>query len=646
MSAPARPPSGESPRPTAAPSFGAPTRGGGGESREQTRRTGALDAAADQVAGCGASQLPTAHGPVHRAVWERTPPVELFASRETAPTDAAARAMEASLAVVRRHRDGGSLHDADGRIAPAVLAELGAAGYWGLLVESAYGGTGSCFAAFAPWLSRMAAIDPTVAGLASVHGCIGAVHPLQAFGTPAQKERLLPDLASGARLGAFALTEPGAGTDLTALRTRARRDGDRFLVTGEKLFITNALPGRTIALVCLVDERPAALIVELPEQEDAHFQLRRYELWALKHTVNHGLVFRDFPVPVDNLLTPPAGDGLTIAYHGLNRGRVALCANAAGSLRIMLASLLPWAGYRVTYGQPLARRELVRRRLAELAGLIVGCDALAAWCSGLIDAGHRGEMECVVAKIFASEAQKHAAVELLLKTHGGRSFLRGHLAGDHLHDYLAPCIYEGEGEMLSLGFFKALVKDHGKQYFEPLGRAAAAAGIGRPNLLRPGHAWALRSAALPYVRWRVARRLAPVAAARLPAMPAELRPHAALACEELPRLALEISKTMSKFQLALADRQGRMAELSSRCQSLIVLLVVSLYGARQTDPVLQQAAAALCRKLARVYRGDRPSDADFRRDNDLGAAIAAGGMPGVGDLPVGPILMPYAPAEP
>ena len=134
-------------------------------------------------------------------------------------------------------------------------------------------------------------------------------------------------------------------------------------------------------------------------------------------------------------------------------------------MRVMMANMIPWAHFRVTYGEPIARRELVRRRLGVLAGYIVACDALVAWCSGLIDQGYRGEMECIIAKIFGSEIQKEAAIELLMKTHGGRSFLHGHLLGDNVHEYLAPCIYEGEGEMLGMAFFKSLVKDHGVQYF-------------------------------------------------------------------------------------------------------------------------------------------------------------------------------------
>ena len=130
-------------------------------------------------------------------------------------------------------------------------------------------------------------------------------------------------LARGKRLSAFALTEPCAGTDLTALRTVAVRDGDDYVVTGEKLFITNVLPGRTIGLVCLIDRRPAVLVVDLPETETAEFRLKHYGLYALKHGHNHGIVFNGLRVPAANRLDPVEGDGLTVAYHGLNRGRVA-----------------------------------------------------------------------------------------------------------------------------------------------------------------------------------------------------------------------------------------------------------------------------------------------------------------------------------
>ena len=232
------------------------------------------------------------------------------------------------------------------------------------------------------FLTSVAQVDPTSAGLASVHGCIGAVDPVRSFGNDEQKKRILPRLANGEALSAFALTEPQAGSDLTALRTVAELKGDHYVVNGDKLFITNAIPGRTIGLVCLIDGKPAALIADLPKEENDKFQIVPYKLHALKHAFNNGLRFKNFKVPKENLLHCAAGDGLTVAYHGLNMGRLALCAGATGIMRVMLANMLPWAKFSETYGNPIESRELVKRRIARAAALITGADALAAGVRG------------------------------------------------------------------------------------------------------------------------------------------------------------------------------------------------------------------------------------------------------------------------
>ena len=429
-----------------------------GKSDDEARRTGAIDRADDQVEALFAPQYKTVNSPAHRAVWDKEVPIELFASKAPVVPDNVRKVMDDSLAVARRHREAGTMYNPDGKVAEAVLNDLGSAGYWGLLVGTEYGGAGAPFAAFAPFLSKMATLEATIAGLASVHGCIGAVDPIRTFGSPEQKKKYLPKLASGERLSAFALTEPGAGSDLTALRTVAELKGDEYVVNGEKLFITNIVPGRTVGLVCLIENKPAVLIADLPAEENEQVQLKKYGLYAIRGAYNRGIIFKDFRVPAENLLKPIKGDGLTIAYHGLNLGRVSLCANASGMMRVMMASMIPWAKFRKTYSQPISSRELVQRRLGSLAGLIVSCDALVEWCAGLIDQGYRGEMECIIAKIYGSEAQKHAAIEYCMKTHGGRSFLEGHMFGDNVHEFLAPCIYEGEGEMLGMAFFKSLVK--------------------------------------------------------------------------------------------------------------------------------------------------------------------------------------------
>src|SRR5262249_56470644 len=142
---------------------------------------------------------------------------------------------------------------------------------------------------------------------------------------------------------------------------------------------------------------PAVLIAELPAEENDHFQLVRYGIYALRHAYNNGLRFHQFRVPRGNLLKPSVGDGLTIAYHGLNLGRLSLCAGASGSMRVMLANLLPWAEFRRTYGQPIISRELVKRRIARLAALVAGTDARPAWGSWLVEPGHPGALAGMLA---------------------------------------------------------------------------------------------------------------------------------------------------------------------------------------------------------------------------------------------------------
>src|SRR5262245_37262527 len=615
----------------------------GGKSEEEARRMGAVDRADDQVERLFQPQYQTTSSPIHRAVWDRTLPVELFtAAKETTPGDVQ-QVMSRSLDVVRRHLEAGTLHNADGKIADKVLTDLAGVGYWGLLVDREFGGHGAPLRSFMPFLTQMALLNPTVAGLASVHGCIGAVDPVRTFGSDEQKARFLPKLASGERLSAFALTEPGAGSDLTALRTRARLVGNQYLVTGEKLFITNVVPGRTIGLVCLIEDKPAVLIADLPREENEQFKLVKYGLHALKHTYNRGIIFKDFPVPAENLLSVPRGNGLTIAYHGLNLGRVALCATAAGSMRLMMASMIPWANFRHTYGEAIARRELVRRRLGRLAGLIVACDALVAWCSTLLDQGYRGEMECIVAKIFGSEAQKEAAIELFMKTHGGRSFLHGHMFGDNVHEFLAPCIYEGEGEMLGMALFKSLVKQHGTQYFEPVGKTLASAGMKTFSPANPLHVWKLRKALVPYGQWWLSEIMTNKWRTELGPLPDALRNHAIFAIRGLQSLPLEISSMMRKHQLKLADRQCRISELSARVQRLVVMLATSLYAARQNDEVTRAAADVVCQDLARELTGGRTTDRYFRAVNALGASVAEGKFTSIAGLAPDEILMKYEP---
>lgn len=613
----------------------------GGKTEEEARRTGALDRADDQVEALFKPQYQTVHSPIHRAVWEGKTPLELFsppAQPASAPCD---RSMEASLEIVRRRRQQGVLYDEKGKLSNETLRELAGAGYWGMLIDPKYGGQGAPFLRFTRFLTRMATYDAMVAGMASIHGCIGAVDPVRTFGTPEQKQRFLPRLASGERLSGFALTEPGAGSDLTALRTTATLEGNDYVINGEKLFITNVVPGRTAAVVVLIDGKPAVLVVDLPDQENDSFRLVPYGLYALRHAHNNGLRFKNFRVPRENLLQPSHGDGLTIAYHGLNLGRLSLCAGAAGSMRVMLANLLPWAEFRRTYGQPIARRELVKRRIARLAALIAGTDAVTAWGSWLIDEGYRGEMECIIAKIFGSEAQKEAAIELFMKTHGGRAFLKGHLFGDNVYDFLAPCIYEGEGEVLGMAFFKSLVKEHGKKFFEPIGKALQRHNMKTLNPFNPLHAWRLRNELTPYARWKLGQWFASRDRQQVSGLDRRLAEHVDFGLDYFGKLRNEVSVAMEKHQLKLADRQCRIAELSQRIQDNVVILVTALWGHQQKNEVAVGAADLLCQDLRRKLTGQRTTDRYFRQVGELADKILSGGFAAIGGAPQDEIMMKY-----
>ena len=142
-----------------------------------------------------AKRFQTTNSPVHRAVWDRGVPVELFRSTPQPTPPEVSRVMEDSLAVAQKHVAGRHAAQRRRTVSESVLDELGEVGYWGLLVDKKYGGSGAPFARFAPFLTKMAMVDATVAGLASVHGCIGAVDPVRTFGSAEQKQRFLPDLA-------------------------------------------------------------------------------------------------------------------------------------------------------------------------------------------------------------------------------------------------------------------------------------------------------------------------------------------------------------------------------------------------------------------------------------------------------------------
>jgi hypothetical protein len=230
-----------------------------------------------------------------------------------------------------------------------------------------------------------------------------------------------------------------------------------------------------------------------------------------------------------------------------------------------------------------------------------------------------------------------------MKTHGGRSFLKGHLIGDNLYDFLAPCIYEGEGEVLGMAFFKSLVKEHGKQFFEPIGKAMQAKKIDpkKFNPLIPTHGWALRKELAAYAKWKLGQAFVPRDHQAVADMDPRLQAHVDFALDAFGRMRKEISATMVKHQLKLADRQCRMADLSQRVQDVVVMLVTALYAHQKKNETTTLAADVACQDLTRHITGARPSDAYFRTLTQLADAILAGSFAELADVPRAEILQKY-----
>jgi long-subunit acyl-CoA synthetase (AMP-forming)/alkylation response protein AidB-like acyl-CoA dehydrogenase len=481
-----------------------------------------------------------------------------------------------------------------GRFTAEAEAALSAAGLWGLFVPQPHG-TAATLGQLARGITRLAADCPTAAGMLAVHSSIGAVSAVTAFGSAEQQARHLPGLAAGRPLSIFGGTEPEVGCDLGAVQSvLVRRDG-RLLLTGTKMFITNAVHGRLVKLLALHDGKPAVVLVRLPDHDTPSFRLRHYALHPLKHAANAALEFAGFEVDEADLLAPPpVRDGMQIVWHGLNRGRITLAAQAAGTLRLVLAQARSHADRRTTWGQPIAARELVQGRLGRITASIVACDAITAWAAAAIDTGQTGELEAITAKVVASECVREAAIDAL-GVHGGRAFLVGHPLGDSLHDHFAVTVYEGESDLLGLALFKGLAKRH------PLARQDGDAG----RLAQAGS----------WLAWRAAQ-CATGSGADGGLLDRRLRDHARRARRGLAAAAARIDRAIRRHGRRLADRQLEVGALAADVRELVSVLATAHHADACGTDAAAAAADVWCRLALARAAGRRLTSADH-------AAVAA-----------------------
>jgi len=634
------------------------------EIRSTTEITG-LDAMARQLYG---DKGQSTASPVHCLIWRKAP-LAAFAHVEPAPDPRVEQIFQDTLAALHRNKAEGTLYGEDDKISAKMIRDLGTAGYWGLRVPKEYGGAGANDVLFFRVITRLSAAGfHNEAGLASVHGCIGAVGPISLKGSESQKQHYLRMLASGDFTSCFALTELGAGSDLAKVKATARRVGDQWLITGEKRFITGSGYGKLCCLVARVEGEvnekgemtKAIFIVELPAADSEQFTLVRYKLHPLKHIPNNGLRFKDFAIPAENRLTAPGDNGMVTAYHGLNYGRIAVEANAAGAIRQILRSITggasgaalkaalaepetemratnSWGEFRKTLGRDIQRRDLVRERIARLAALTVACDALRDWSASKLWDGYRGELECTMAKVFGSWAQEEAALKQGLLTHGGRSLIKGHLIGDNAHDFLAALIYEGENHMLLMKFFLEMGEEHGEKFMIPLGD-----GINQLKSLNPKGLLTLAKVFPFYAFWNVqsvAKLFAPTE--KDDGLNGRLAKHVAFAQRHARWLAVKLNYYMVKHQVKLGDRQGRVIELSKDVLYTTLMLVTAMHAKTKGDKATLAAADVLCQELRRELKGGRKTDAFFADCNFVANLVIDGQFSQLEGTHESPILWAY-----
>ncbi|PJN29811.1 acyl-CoA dehydrogenase family protein [Kitasatospora sp. CB02891] len=330
-----------------------------------------------------------------------------------------------------------------------IVKKLGALGFLGLTLPEEYGGSGGDHLAYCLVLEELGRGDSSVRGVVSVS--LGLVaKSINAFGTAEQKRQWLPRLCSGEALACFALTEPGTGSDAANLTTRAVRDGDHWLISGSKMFITNG----TWAEVALVFARTgepghrgvSAFLV--PTDTPGFTRTPIHGKLGLRGQATAELSFDAVRVP-DSARLGAEGKGFTVAMAALAKGRMSVAAGCVGIAQASLDAAVRYAGEREQFGKSIAHHQLVQELLADIAVDVAAARLLTWRVADLVDRGLPFATESSVAKLFASEAAVRSANNAL-QVFGGYGFIDEYPVGKYLRDARVMTLYEGTSQIHKL----------------------------------------------------------------------------------------------------------------------------------------------------------------------------------------------------
>ncbi|MFJ5024368.1 acyl-CoA dehydrogenase family protein [Streptomyces goshikiensis] len=332
----------------------------------------------------------------------------------------------------------------------AIVKKLGALGFLGLTVPEEYGGSGGDHLAYVLVTEELGRGDSAVRGIVSVS--LGLVaKTIAAWGTEEQKRAWLPRLCSGDALGCFGLTEPGTGSDAGNLDTRAVRDGDAYLLSGSKMFITNGTWADVVLLFARTSDAPGHRGVSaflVPTDSPGLTRREIHGKLGLRGQATAELVLDGVRVPASAMLGPE-GKGFSVAMSALAKGRMSVAAGCVGIAQAALDAAVSYAAQREQFGKPIAHHQLVQELIADIS-VDVDAARLLTWrVADLIDRGLPFATESSTAKLFASEAAVRAASNAL-QVHGGYGYIDEYPAGKLLRDARVMTLYEGTSQIQKL----------------------------------------------------------------------------------------------------------------------------------------------------------------------------------------------------
>lgn len=355
-----------------------------------------------------------------------------------------------------RLKPGAAKRDEQHAFPRAELDEMGELGFLGMLVPEEYGGSDLGMVAYALALEEIAAGDGACSTIVSVHSSVGCM-PILRFGTEEQKQRFLPPMASGEWIGGFALTEPQAGSDASALKTRARRDGDFYVLDGAKQFITSGKNGKVIIIFAVTDPEAGkkGISAFIVPTDTPGYEVLSVERKLGQHSSDTcALSFNAMRVPAENRLGAE-GEGYRIALSNLEGGRIGIASQAVGMARSAFEAARDYARERVAFGKPIIEQQAVAFMLADMATRIEAARQMVLHAAALREAGKPCLTEASMAKLFASEMAEKVCSSAI-QIHGGYGYLADYPVERIYRDVRVCQIYEGTSEVQRLVIARGL----------------------------------------------------------------------------------------------------------------------------------------------------------------------------------------------